>query len=93
MAIALIGGALGTFHNIVHAQGPRERAFTIRMSIVVWLLVISMLAAIYWIPGHLRYYVLGGYFVVCPILLYKWSNTHQLIRMLDRREQDEKGKA
>lgn len=93
MGLALLGGVLGTYHNIANASGPRERAFAIKMSAVVWLLVASMLAAITLIPGHLRYYVLGGYFVICPILLYKWSNTHQMIRMLDQRDRDEKGKA
>lgn len=86
MAAAIAGGLLGSYHNIRHARGPRERAFAVRMTAVVWLLATAFLAAMYLAEGHLRYYVLGGFFVLCPLLMYKWSTTHQMIRLLDERE-------
>ena len=55
-----------------------------------WLLVLSMFLVLSIAPDRYRYYVLGAYFTVCPVLLYKWSTMHQLIRMLDQREHDEK---
>lgn len=89
MLLALSGGALGTYHNIRNAQGPRERSYAIRMMAASWLLVLSMLVALYLTGGRSRYYVLGLYFVLCPLLIYKWSTTLQLIRMLDQRDREE----
>ena len=89
MAVALGGGLMATLHNIRHAQGPRERAFAIRVSIFVWIFVLGLLAALYLTHGNHRYYVLAGCFLVSPILLYKLSTTQQLIRMLDAREREE----
>ena len=87
---ALAGGALGTYNNVRNASGPRERAFAIRMSAACWLIVASMLVALRMTHGHTRFYVLVGYFIVTPPLLYRWSTMHQMIRMLDQRERDEK---
>ena len=91
MALALAGGVIGTYNNIKNAIGPRERAFTIRMSVVAWLFVASLLMAIYVTHGHIRLYVLIAFFILCPVLLYKWSNTQQLIRRLDQREHEDDG--
>lgn len=88
MLVALSAGALGTWHNISGAQGPRERRLVIRTSIALWLLVASMLALVYVVPTKFRFPVLLVYFVVCPILLYRWSLMHQLARMADQRDGD-----
>jgi len=90
MLLAIAGGILGTYNHIRNAQGPRERSFAIRMLAVCWLFVASMLAAIYLTEGRNRVLVLAFYFVVCPVLFYKWSTKLQLIRILDRRDDDEK---
>jgi Ca2+/Na+ antiporter len=91
MLVALAGGALGTWNNIRNAQGPRERTFAIRVSIGCWLFVAALLMAISVTDGRLRLYVLIAFFILCPVLLYKWSNTQQLIRRLDQREHEDDG--
>lgn len=93
VGLAFIGGVLGTWHNIHNAQGPRERAYAIRMSLLCWLLVIAMFAALALTFGALRKYILIGSFILFPILIYRWSTRHQLIRIVDQRDQDEEGKS
>ncbi len=39
--IGLIGGIVGTYFSIKNTNGPRERAFMVKMSVVCWVL---------WIP-------------------------------------------
>jgi hypothetical protein len=89
MLVALAAGALGTWHNIRSAQGPRERRLVIRSSLALWLLVGSMLAVVYVAPTKYRFAVLLVYFIVCPILLYRWTLMHQLARLADQRDSDE----
>lgn len=90
MLLAIAGGTLGTYHYIRNARGPRERAFAIRMLSVCWLLVAVMIAAVNLTEGRVRTLVLAGFFIVCPALFYRWSTRLQLIRMVDRRERDDR---
>jgi hypothetical protein len=89
LAIALLGGAAASWSNIRHSRGPKERAFVIRMCAVAWSLILSMLALMYLLPAPYRYAAMLFYFIGLPWLIYSWSKKHQLIRMLDAREQDE----
>jgi hypothetical protein len=86
VAIALIGGGVATYANVRHARGPRERTFVWRVCVAGWALIISMLALMYLLPAPYRYLTIFVYFVICPWLIYRWSNTHQLIRILEQRE-------
>lgn len=90
MAVALGAGLVGTINNIRNAKGPRERDFAIRASLFSWLFVLAMLAGLYFTAGNYRYYILGAALILGPILLYKLSTTQQLIRMLDKREDEER---
>lgn len=84
--IALMGGAAASYLNVRNARGPKERAFVWRVCVVAWTVIVSMLLAVYFLPPPWRYFAAGGYFVVCPILVYRWATTHQLIRMVEERE-------
>ncbi len=88
MALALAGGAVGTYNTIKNARGPRERAFTIRMFIACWILVACLLLALYVTQGRIRIGILIIFFILCPVLLYKWSTMQQLIHKLDQRENE-----
>jgi hypothetical protein len=87
-AVALVGGGVATYLNIRNSRGPKEKAFVTRACTVAWAVILSMLAAVYLLPPPWRYIAAGGYFIVCPILVYKWATTHQLIRVLEEREND-----
>lgn len=89
VAVALVGGGIATYFNVRNARGPRERAFVLRVCIIGWALILSMLGLMYVLPPPYRYITVFVYFVVCPWLIYRWTNTHQLLRILDQRERDE----
>lgn len=91
VALALIGGGVATYANVRNARGPRERAFVWKVCVAGWGLILSMLFLMYLLPAPYRYITVFVYFVVCPWLIYRWSNTHQLIRILEKRERDGDG--
>ncbi len=83
---ALLGGGWASYANLRGARGPRERRFVARVCAIGWLIVLSMLALIYLLPPPYRYLVALAYFAGTPILVYRWSSRHQLLRILDERE-------
>jgi peptidoglycan/LPS O-acetylase OafA/YrhL len=89
VAIALGVGIIASVHNVRNARGPKERAFVLRACVVIWIVVLSMLACMYFLPSPYRYIALFVYLVISPILIYRWSTTHQLIRLLEQRDMDE----
>jgi len=85
LGIAFVGGGWASWVNIRTARGPRERAFVIRICVVAWLLILSMLALMYLLESPFRYAVMLFYFFGMPVLIYRWSKTHQLIRLVEDR--------
>ncbi|HMP76176.1 MAG TPA: hypothetical protein PKE12_07770 [Kiritimatiellia bacterium] len=86
VGLALTGGGYASYTNVRDARGPRERRFVIRVCVLGWLLILSMLALVYALPAPYRYITALVYFVVTPVIIYRWSLTHQLLRVLDERE-------
>lgn len=88
VGIALVGGGWASFVNLRDARGPRERRFVAQVCVIGWLIVLSMLALIYILDAPYRYLVALAYCIGTPMLIYRWSTTHQLLRVLDERERD-----
>ncbi len=79
-------GVTASYLNVKRAHGPKEKSFVLKVSLVSWMVIFSMLACAYFLKPPLLYLVMAGYFIVCPILVYQWSTKHQLIRLLEERE-------
>ena len=45
--IGLMGGVIGTYFSIKNTEGPRERAFMIRLSILGWIGITAFLAVLF----------------------------------------------
>ncbi len=86
VAVALIGGGWASWANIQQTKGPRERRFVVRICVSAWLLILSMLGLMYILPPPYRYVVMLFYFFGVPFLIYRWSKTHQLIRLMEARD-------
>lgn len=93
VCVALVGGGVATIANVRNARGPRERTFVWKVCFAGWGLILSMLALMYLLHPPWRYITVFAYFVVCPWLIYRWSHTHQLIRILEQREKDGTGES
>ena len=48
--IGALGGAIGTYYSIVNTQSKRERNFVIKVSIVMWILVIAFVLGLLLLP-------------------------------------------
>jgi hypothetical protein len=53
--IGVLGGAFGTYMGIKNTQGPRERAFMIRASILCWAMVTAFLVGLLLLPNPYRH--------------------------------------
>jgi hypothetical protein len=74
--IGVMGGVIGTYVGIKNTNGPRERAFVVRASVICWIGVTAFLACLFLLPTAWRplpwlvYLPLGFLFV-------KWMNAGQ----------------
>ena len=48
--LGILGGVVGTWFSIKNTNGPRERAFMIRVSALSWLAVAAFLTALWFTP-------------------------------------------
>ena len=85
-ATAFLLGGLASYRNITNSKGPLERRYVTRMCVMSWGIVLSMLAFAYYLSPPWLYAVIGAYFVITPVLFYRWATTHQLIREKERRD-------
>ncbi len=74
--IGVMGGLIGTYFSIKNTNGPRERAFTIRASILCWLGVSAFLAGLFLLPLLWRSL---AWVVYMPSLFWfvRWANQRQ----------------
>ncbi len=59
--LGFAGGAFGTWCTLRSAQGPRERAFLVRASIVIWIAVLGFLAAVLFLPAPYKHLIWAPY--------------------------------
>lgn len=88
VGFAVIGGGWASWVNIRQTRGPRERSFVVRICVAAWLLILSMLGLMYVLPAPYKYLAMLFYFFGVPFLIYRWSKTHQLIRLMESRTAD-----
>lgn len=83
IAIAAIVGA--GIRNVQTSQGPRERRFILLMTPLLWALLISFMASVYWLAAPWRYLAALAHFVVIPTFMYRCTLRRQLIREWESR--------
>jgi hypothetical protein len=79
-AIGVLGGAFGTYVSIHNTQGPRERAFVIRASVICWVLAVTFVATVLLLPSPHRYIVWLPYAVVLFVAIRLWNKGQSRIR-------------
>ena len=77
---------VSTYISARASKGPKERAFVLRICVLFWVILLSLLGLVYWLPSPYRYLAAGVYFVACPVFIYRAATKHQLIRLLERRD-------
>jgi len=79
-AVGLLGGLIGTYASVKNTNGPRERAFMIKMAVGCWLGVILFLAAILLLPDPYRHLMWIPYGVGFPLFIHYTNKQQQTIR-------------
>ncbi len=87
--IGLIGGLIGTYATIHNTRGPRERAFTIRASIIGWIVGLVFLALLFLLPTPWRFLVWVPFGILLSLGINRWNRTQQRIREEESRDQNQ----
>jgi Ca2+/Na+ antiporter len=87
--IGLVGGGIGTYVSIKHAQGPRERSLVITIAVTVWVALVAFLAALVLIPAPYRFFLWLPYIVLLVWGMRVWQRRHAQIRAEEAAEYDE----
>lgn len=79
-----MGGAIGTYFSIKKTNGPLERAFMIKASVITWIAVIFFLIMLLVIPMPYNFLAWIPYGIFLPVGIYKMNKIQAEIRDLER---------
>ena len=65
--IGLAGGAIGTYFSIKNTNGPKERAYIIKVSAVFWVLGIIFIALLLFLASPYKWLLWLPYGIFLPI--------------------------
>ena len=83
--IGLAGGAAGTYASIKNTQGPRERQFMVRVSVVAWIVITLFLVLLFVLPSPYRWLIWIPYGVALPWAIVSLNRKQQAIRSDEQR--------
>ncbi|WP_299460961.1 hypothetical protein [uncultured Gimesia sp.] len=55
--LGVLGGVYGTWNSIKQTNGPRERAFVVKMSVLFWIVVSLFVVLVFVLPAPWNYYI------------------------------------
>ena len=78
--IGLVGGLVGTWCGIRNTNGPRERAFMIRLSILFWVVLSALLALLFVLETPYRWLVWLPFSIFLPLAIIYGNRRQAAIR-------------
>jgi hypothetical protein len=78
--IGILGGLFGTYCSIKNTNGPRERAFVVRASIVCWLGVSIFVLGMWLVPTPYKYGLIPIYVVTLLLAVRRWNRRQAALR-------------
>lgn len=79
--LGLAGGIIGTYFSIKNTNGPKERTFMIKASVVAWIAMGIFLALLFLLPNPYRWLVWIPYTIFLPIGIIYGNKRQTKIRM------------
>ena len=76
----LAGGIFGTYCGIKSTNGPHERSFVVKASVVTWILCIGFLALLFALPNPYRWFLWLPYVILLPLGIRHMNKKLQSIR-------------
>ncbi|MFH1303978.1 MAG: hypothetical protein ABIK07_23225 [Planctomycetota bacterium] len=55
--LGVLGGVYGTWNSVQQTNGPRERAFVVKMSVLFWIVVSLFVVLVFVLPAPWNYYI------------------------------------
>ena len=74
------GGAIGTYFTIKNTNGPRERDFAIKASVVGWIAITLFLILMFTLPRPYNMLLWIPYAILLPFSIKYWNKTQLAIR-------------
>lgn len=87
--VGFAGGLFGTYCSIKHTNGPRERAFMIKMSVIGWIAIFIFLGLMFVLPSHIRHFLWIPYGILLPLAIITLNRRQQEIRQQESPTQSE----
>lgn len=84
--VAFVGLSIACVQNIRNATWPSEKRYLFWTTTVLWILLFASLGLMYVLPSPSRYVVLGAYFFLLPVFVYRVSMRRQVIREYEQRK-------
>lgn len=78
--LGFMGGIFGTYRSIKNTNGPKEKSFMIKASIIAWIGIILFLFLMFLLPNPYRFYLWIPYAIILPIAIIKSNKIQAKIR-------------
>ncbi len=83
--ISLILAGFASYMNVRGSKGRLERRFVFGACALTWSVVAACMALVIVLPQPYHYIPLGLLIIIFPLIIYRLSLRHQLIREVERR--------
>ena len=78
--LGLMGGIFGTYCSIKNTNGPKEKAFMIKASVIGWIGIIVFLILMFLLSNPYRFYLWIPYGIILPVAIIKGNKIQAKIR-------------
>ena len=82
--IGITGGAVGTYFSIKNTNGPHERAFMVRCSVIGWIALLTFLALLLLLPTPYNFLVWIPYGILLPWSIITLNRKQAAIREAEK---------
>ena len=79
----VLGGVIGTYFSIKNTQGPLERAFMIKASVIAWIAILLFIFLLMVIPNPHRLWLWVPYGILLPWGIMKINKRVSEIRKIE----------
>jgi len=76
----LAGSIIGTYFSIKNTNGPRERAFMIKASVIGWVAILVFVGLMFALPNPYRFFMWIPYGILLPLTIVTGNRKQQRIR-------------
>lgn len=78
--LGVAGGAIGTYFSITNTNGPKERAYMIKASVVAWVAIGVFLVLLLTLPKPYGYLMWVVYGIALPLGIFKLNKKQAELR-------------